>query len=57
MMFLSSSTKIPHFVLIPQITWLPWKILVSDWLKLQVKLIYDIVKHNVMSNTPSHGPE
>jgi hypothetical protein len=28
-----SSIKIAHFILIGQKTWLPWAILVSDWLK------------------------
>ena len=30
-----SFTKLPHFVQIGQQTWLPWAILVSDWLILQ----------------------
>ena len=57
MMFMSSSTGIKHVIMIQKKTWLPLAIVVSDWLKLQVQLIYNLVKHNIMSNTPSHGPE
>jgi hypothetical protein len=32
--FVWPSTKIPHFILIQQKTWLPWPILGSVWLKL-----------------------
>ena len=56
-MFMSSSTGIKHVIMIQKKTWLPLAIVVSDWLKLQVQLIYNLVKHNIMSNTPSHGPE